>query len=116
PWQMLCEERGAALRVIPMSAAGELLLDEYERLLTPRGRIGAVAHVSNSLGTINPLREMIVRAHAKKIPVLVDGAQAAPHMPIDVQSLDCDFYVASGHKMFGPTGIGLLFGKAALLE
>jgi cysteine desulfurase/selenocysteine lyase len=116
PWQMLCEERGARLRVIPMSLTGELLLDEYDRLLSGRVRLVALAHVSNSLGTINPVREMVARAHARGIPVLLDGAQAAPHGPIDVQALDCDFYAVSGHKMFGPTGIGLLYGKADLLE
>ena len=116
PWQMLCEERGATLGVIPMTVAGELRLDEFDRLLTGRVKLVALAHVSNSLGTINPVREMIARAHARGIPVLLDGAQAAPHMPIDVQALDCDFYAVSAHKMFGPTGIGLLYGKAALLE
>jgi len=116
PWQLACEERGAKVMVIPMNRRGELLLDEYERLLGPRTRIVAVAHVSNSLGTINPIAEMVRLAHAKGIPVLVDGAQAAPHLPIDVQALGCDFYTVSGHKMFGPTGIGLLYGRAERLE
>ena len=116
PWQLACEERGAKVTVIPMNRRGELLLDEYERLLGPRTRIVAVAHVSNSLGTINPIAEIVRLAHAKGIPVLVDGAQAAPHLPIDVQALGCDFYTVSGHKMFGPTGIGLLYGRAERLE
>jgi cysteine desulfurase/selenocysteine lyase len=116
PWQLICEERGATLRVIPMSPAGELSLEEIERWLTERTKIVALVHVSNSLGTINPVREVVALAHARGIPVLVDGAQAAPHMPVDVQALDCDFYTVSGHKMFGPTGIGVLYGKAARLE
>src|SRR5438094_1761160 len=116
PWQLICEERGARLTVIPMNRRGELLLDEYEKLLGPRTKFVAVVHVSNSLGTINPIREMVRLAHAKGIPVLVDGAQAAPHLPIDVQALGCDFYTVSGHKMFGPTGIGLLYGRADRLE
>jgi len=113
---MLCEERGATLRVIPMNERGELLLDRLPDLLTPRTRIVAVVHVSNSLGTVNPVREIVRQAHARGIPVLIDGAQAVPHGPVDVQALDCDFYVVSGHKMFGPTGIGALFGKRALLD
>lgn len=116
PWQMLCEEKGARLRVIPMNDAGELLLDEYEALLNERTKIVAVTHVSNALGTVNPIKEIVRIAHARGIPVLVDGAQAAPHLPIDVQDLDCDFYAISGHKMFGPTGSGVLYGKAELLE
>jgi cysteine desulfurase/selenocysteine lyase len=116
PWQMLCEEKGARLRVIPMNDAGELLLDEYEKLLGPRTRIVGIAHVSNALGTVNPVKEMIAAAHERGIPVLVDGAQAAPHIAVDVQDLDCDFYALSGHKMYGPTGIGVLYGKAALLD
>jgi len=116
PWQLICEERGATLRVVPMNRAGELLVDEVQRRLTERTKIVALVHVSNSLGTINPVREVVAQAHARGIPVLVDGAQAAPHMPVDVQALDCDFYTVSGHKMFGPTGIGLLYGKAARLE
>ncbi|HMA40224.1 MAG TPA: cysteine desulfurase [Gemmatimonadales bacterium] len=116
PWQLVCEERGAVVRVIPMNRRGELLLDEYERLLTGRTRIVAVAHVSNSLGTINPVAEMVRLAHARGVPVLVDGAQAAPHLRIDVQALGADFYTVSGHKMFGPTGIGVLYGKAERLD
>lgn len=116
PWQMLCEEKGARLRVIPMNDAGELLLDEYEALLNERTKIVAVTHVSNALGTVNPIKEIVRIAHARGIPVLVDGAQAAPHLPIDVRDLDCDFYAISGHKMFGPTGSGVLYGKAELLE
>ncbi|HET6208711.1 MAG TPA: cysteine desulfurase [Terracidiphilus sp.] len=116
PWQILCEEKGARLRVAPINDRGELLLDEFEELLTPRTRIVSVSHVSNALGTINPVKQIIAMAHARAIPVLVDGAQAAPHMPIDVVDLDCDFYALSGHKMYGPTGIGILYGKAALLE
>ncbi|MBI4501770.1 MAG: cysteine desulfurase [Gemmatimonadetes bacterium] len=116
PWQMLCEAQGGRLRVIPMNDAGDLLLDEYERLLNPRVRLVAVTHVSNALGTMNPVKEMIAVAHARGIPVLLDGAQAAPHREVDVQALDCDFYTFSGHKTFGPTGIGILYGKAALLE
>jgi cysteine desulfurase / selenocysteine lyase len=116
PWQLLCQEKGATRRVAPMNDAGELLLDEFEKLLTPRVKIVAVPHVSNALGTINPIREMVRMAHALNIPVLVDGAQAAPHLPIDVRELDCDFYAFSSHKVYGPTGIGVLYGKAALLE
>jgi cysteine desulfurase/selenocysteine lyase len=116
PWQIICAERGATLRVIPMNHSGELLLDEYERLLSPRTKLVALVHLSNSLGTINPIAEIATRAHARGAVVLVDGAQAAPHMPVDVQALGCDFYTVSGHKMFGPTGIGLLYGRAELLE
>jgi len=116
PWQLLCEERGATLRVIPMNERGELLLDRLPDLLTPRTRIVSVVHVSNSLGTVNPVKEIIDAAHERGIPVLLDGAQAAPHGPVNVQALDCDFYAVSGHKMFGPTGIGALFGKRALLD
>ena len=116
PWQMVAEEKGARLRVVPVNDRGELVLEEYLRLLGPRTRIVGVGHVSNALGTINPVREMIAAAHERGIPVLVDGAQAAPHMPLDMQALDCDFYAFSGHKMFGPTGIGVLYGKAAWLE
>lgn len=116
PWQMLCGEKNAKLRVIPLNDAGELLLDEYERMLTPKTKLVAVAHVSNALGTVNPLRQMIAMAHARGIPVLVDGAQAAPHMRVDVRELDCDFYAFSAHKMYGPTGIGILYGKSSLLQ
>ena len=116
PWQMLCDAVGAHLRVVPITDEGELRLDEYERLLSARTRIVAVVHVSNALGTVNPIRQMVELAHARGVPVLVDGAQAVAHMPVDVQSLDCDFYVFSGHKIFGPTGIGVLYAKAALLD
>jgi cysteine desulfurase / selenocysteine lyase len=116
PWQMLCEEKGAKLRVIPCNDAGELLLDEYEKLINGRTKFVAITHVSNALGTINPVKDMIATAHKHGIPVLIDGAQAIPHMKVDVQDLDCDFYAFSSHKMCGPTGIGVLYGKAALLE
>jgi len=116
PWQMVCRERGAVLRVIPMNDDGELLLDEYERLIGPRTKLVGIVHVSNALGTINPVRQMIEIAHRHNVPVLVDGAQAAPHIPIDVQDLDCDFYAFSGHKVYGPSGVGILYGKAKLLE
>ncbi len=116
PWQMLCEATGAVLRVAPINDDGELLLDEFEKLLTPRSKLVAIAHVSNVLGTINPIRRIVELAHCHKVPVLVDGAQAVPHLAVDVQALDCDFYAFSGHKLFGPTGIGVLYGKAALLE
>jgi cysteine desulfurase/selenocysteine lyase len=116
PWQMLCEEKGARLRVIPMNDAGELLQDDYEALLNERTKLVAIMHVSNALGTINPIKEMIAHAHKYGVPVLIDGAQAAPHMPVDVQDLDCDFYVFSGHKMYAPTGSGIVYGKLELLE
>jgi cysteine desulfurase/selenocysteine lyase len=116
PWQMLCEEKGAHLRVIPMNDAGELLLDEYEALLNERTKLVAVMHVSNALGTINPIKEIVARAHKQGVPVLVDGAQGAPHLSIDVQALDADFYIISGHKMFAPTGSGVVYGKAEILE
>jgi len=116
PWQILCEERGARLRVVPMNGSGELLLDEYEKLLTPRTKLVAVSHVSNALGTVNPVRQIIAMAHEHGTPVLVDGAQAVPHLQVDVQELDCDFYAFSGHKMYGPTGVGVLYGKKRLLE
>ncbi|HEV2707608.1 MAG TPA: cysteine desulfurase [Pyrinomonadaceae bacterium] len=116
PWQMLCEEKGARLRVLPMNDAGELLLDELDTLLNERTRLVCVGHVSNSLGTINPIKEIAARAHKFGVPVLVDGAQGAPHLKIDVQELDCDFYILSGHKMFAPTGSGVVYGKAELLE
>jgi cysteine desulfurase/selenocysteine lyase len=116
PWQMLCEEKGARLRVAPISDRGELILEEFEKLLGPRTKLVAVTHVSNVLGTINPVREIIAMAHRRNVPVLLDGAQAAPHVPVDVRALDCDFYTLSGHKLFGPTGIGALYGKAKMLE
>jgi cysteine desulfurase/selenocysteine lyase len=116
PWQMVAEEKGARIRVVPVNDRGELIIEEYLRLLGPRTKLVSVGHVSNALGTINPVRDMIAAAHEKGIPVLLDGAQAAPHMTLDMQALDCDFYAFSGHKMFGPTGIGVLYGKAAWLE
>jgi cysteine desulfurase / selenocysteine lyase len=116
PWQMLCEQEGARLRVVPMTDSGELRLDEYEALLSDRTRIVAVGHVSNALGTINPIRRIVEIAHARGVPVLVDGAQAVSHLAVDVQALDCDFYTFSGHKLFGPTGIGVLYGKPELLD
>ena len=116
PWQMVCEQTGAKLKVIPMTESGELDLSDFDSLLNERTKILAIGHVSNALGTINPIKEMIGQAKAKSIPVLVDGAQAVPHIAVDVQDLDCDFYVFSGHKMFAPTGIGALYGKQALLE
>jgi cysteine desulfurase/selenocysteine lyase len=116
PWQMLCEEKGAKLRVVPVDDTGTLILEEYGRLLGPRTKLVSVTHVSNALGTVNPVREMIAMAHRHGIPVLIDGAQAVQHMAVDVQDLDADFYAFTGHKVFGPTGIGVLYGKAALLE
>jgi cysteine desulfurase/selenocysteine lyase len=116
PWQMLCEEKGVVLRVVPINEDGEVLLDEYERLLNPRTKFVALVHVSNALGTINPVKRMIEMAHRQRVPVLLDGAQAVAHLPVDVQELDCDFYVFSGHKVLGPTGIGILYGKADFLE
>jgi cysteine desulfurase/selenocysteine lyase len=116
PWQMVCEEKGASLRVIPINDAGELLLEEYERLLSDRTKLVSIVYVSNALGTLNPVKQIIATAHRRGIPVLVDGAQAAPHLAVDVQDLGCDFYAFSGHKLFGPTGIGILYGRAELLE
>ncbi len=116
PWQMLCEEKGAILRVIPMNERGELIIDEYENLLNERTKFVSIIHVSNALGTINPVKEMIATAHKFGVPVLIDGAQAVPHMTVDVQDLDADFYTFSGHKMFAPTGSGVLYGKKELLE
>jgi cysteine desulfurase/selenocysteine lyase len=116
PWQMLAEEKGAKIRVVPINDAGELLIDEYENLFNEHTKFVSVMHVSNALGSINPVKKMIEFAHARGVPVLIDGAQAAPHMKIDVQDLGCDFYVFSGHKMCGPTGIGILYGKADILE
>lgn len=116
PWQILCEDRGATLKIIPMNDRGELLMEEYERLLNEKTKIVAVTHVSNALGTINPIKDLVAMAHARDIPVLVDGAQAVPHLRVDVQDLDCDFFVFSAHKMFGPTGVGVLYGKRKWLE
>jgi len=116
PWQLLCEEKGAKLRVAPINDDGELIVDEFEKLLSARTRIVAIPHVSNALGTIVPIRRIVEMAHARNIRVLVDGAQAVQHIPVDVQALDCDFYVFSGHKIYGPTGSGALYGKTALLE
>jgi len=116
PWQLLCRRKGAVLRVLPINDRGELIMEELEPLLSDRTRLVAICHVSNSLGTINPVKEVIQRAHARAIPVLVDGAQATPHFRVDVRDLDADFYVFSSHKMFGPTGIGVLYGKESLLE
>jgi len=116
PWQMVAGEKGAKIRVAPINDNGEVLLEEYRKLFTKNTKFVAITHVSNALGTINPVKEMIALAHQHGVPVLVDGAQAAPHMGVDVQDLDCDFYAFSGHKLCGPTGIGILYGKAALLE
>ncbi|MGA8862998.1 MAG: cysteine desulfurase [Gallionella sp.] len=116
PWQMLAEEKGAVIRVIPMNDHGELLIDEFKELFNDKTRFLGLTHVSNALGTVNPVKEMVAFAHGKGVPVLLDGAQAAPHHAIDVQDLDCDFYAFSGHKMCGPTGIGALYGKGHLLE
>ena len=116
PWQLLCGEKGAKLRVAPIDDNGELELEDFAELLGPRTKLVAVTHVSNALGTVNPIRKIIELAHARKVPVLVDGAQAVPHMKVDVQELDCDFYAFSGHKVYGPTGIGVLYGKAELLN
>ena len=116
PWQMLAEEKGARIRVVPVDDSGDLLIDEYEKLFNARTKFVGVMHVSNALGTINPVKRMIAFAHARGVPVLVDGAQAVPHLPVDVQDLDADFYAFSGHKMCGPTGIGILHGKASILE
>ena len=116
PWQMLAQEKGATIKVIPMTDAGELILESLDELITDRTKILGVVHVSNVLGTVNPVKEIIARAHAKGVPVLVDGAQAVPHLQVDVKDLDADFYAFSGHKLSGPTGIGVLYGKLALLE
>ena len=116
PWQMLCEETGANLRVVPIDDAGELLVDEYEKMLSSRTKLVSITHVSNALGTILPAAQIARMAHAHGAPILFDGAQAVPHMPVEVQEVDCDFYVFSGHKLFGPTGIGILYGKAEYLE
>lgn len=116
PWQMLCQQTGAVLKIAPMNTQGELIYEAFETLLNDNTRLVAVAHMSNALGTINPVQKIIAAAHAKNIPVLLDGAQALPHAAVDVQALDCDFYVFSGHKLYGPSGIGVLYGKQALLE
>jgi len=116
PWQMACEQTGAKLKVIPINDAGEIIFDEFEKLLNEKTKLVAVVHVSNSLGTINPVKKIIEKAHTLNIPVLLDGAQAIQHMPVDVQQLDCDFYCFSGHKLYGPTGIGILYGKEKWLE
>ena len=116
PWQLLCEQVGARLRVAPIDDTGTLQLDELERLIGPRTRLVSVVHLSNSLGTINPVRDIVAMAHRLDVPVLIDGSQAVYHMPVDVQALDCDFYVCTGHKLYGPTGIGVLYGREALLE
>jgi cysteine desulfurase / selenocysteine lyase len=116
PWQVLCEERGARLRVVPINLRGELLVEEYEKLLNPRTSLVALTHVSNALGTVNPVRHIVETAHRNGTPVLIDGAQAVQHLRVDVQALDCDFYAFSGHKMYGPTGVGVLYGKERWLE
>jgi cysteine desulfurase/selenocysteine lyase len=116
PWQMLCELTGAVLKVVPMTTKGELIAGEFEKLLNDKTKLVAITQMSNALGTINPVKAMIASAHAKNIPVLVDGAQAIPHIAVDVQDLDCDFYVFSGHKLYAPAGVGVLYGKQALLE
>ena len=116
PWQMLCEEKGARLRVVPITDAGELMLDEFASLLGPRTKLVSIVHMSNSLGTINPVRQVVELAHAQSIPVLIDGSQAAYHMAVDVQAIGCDFYVVTGHKLYGPTGIGALYGQRRWLE
>jgi cysteine desulfurase/selenocysteine lyase len=116
PWQMLCEEKGANLRVAPIDDDGQVVLEEFERLLSPRTKMVAVAHVSNALGTVNPVRRMAELAHARGAVILVDGAQAAPHLAVDVKALDVDFYVLSAHKVYGPSGVGVLYGRQALLE
>jgi len=116
PWQMLCQQTGAVLKIAPMNTQGELIYEAFETLLNDNTRLVAVTHMSNALGTINPVQKIIAAAHAKNIPVLLDGAQALPHAAVDVQALDCDFYVFSGHKLYGPSGIGVLYGKQALLE
>ena len=116
PWQMLCDEKGARLRVVPITDAGELMLDELALLLGPRTKLVSIVHMSNSLGTINPVRQVVELAHAQHIPVLIDGSQAAYHMAVDVQAIGCDFYVVTGHKLYGPTGIGALYGQRRWLE
>ncbi len=116
PWQILCEQTGAVLKVIPMNQQGELVLDDLDQLINPKTKFMSVVHVSNSLGTVNPIKQLVQAAHDKGVPVLVDGAQATPHLKVDVQDLDCDFYTVSGHKMYGPTGTGVVYGKTEHLE
>ena len=116
PWQLVCQEKGARLRVVPIDDRGDMVLEEYHRLLGPKTRMVALPHVSNALGTVNPVKELIRAAHGVGAPVLIDGAQGAPHAVVDVRDLDCDFYAFSGHKLYGPTGVGVLYGKADLLE
>jgi cysteine desulfurase/selenocysteine lyase len=116
PWQMLCQQTGAVLKVAPINHKGELIYDEFEKLLNDKTKLVSIVHMSNALGTVNPVKRIIAAAHSKGIPVLLDGAQAIPHMPVDVQELDCDFYAFSGHKLYGPSGVGVLYGKQALLE
>ena len=116
PWQILCQEKGAHLKVVPISDDGELLMDEYESLLSPRTKLVSIVHQSNALGTINPVEQIVELAHARGVPVLLDGAQAVAHVPIDVQKIGCDFYAFSGHKLYGPTGVGALYGRAELLD
>src|SRR5687767_4036947 len=116
PWQLICAERNARLRVAPIDDRGELLMNELDRLIGERTKLVAITHMSNALGTINPVEEIVRLAHSRGVPVLLDGSQAAYHLPVDVQALDCDFYAATGHKLYGPTGIGFLYGKEGLLE
>jgi cysteine desulfurase/selenocysteine lyase len=116
PWQMLRDRLGIVLRIVPIDDAGNFLLDEYEALLGPRTRLVSVTHVSNALGTVVPVKQVIARAHARNIPVLLDGCQAVPHMKVDVRALDADFYIFTGHKLYGPTGIGVLYGKSEMLN
>lgn len=116
PWQMVCSQTGAELVVVPISVEGEVSLEEFEKKLTDKTKFVAITHASNAIGTINPIKKMIEIAHAHDVLVLVDGAQAIPHMPVDVQDLDCDFYAFSGHKMYGPTGIGILWGRTTFLD
>jgi cysteine desulfurase/selenocysteine lyase len=116
PWQILCQQTGAVLKIVPINTQGELVYPEFERMLSYKTKLVSIVHMSNALGTINPVQDIVAAAHARSIPVLLDGAQAIPHMAVDVQALDCDFYAFSGHKLYGPSGIGVLYGKEALLE